>query len=66
MTNWKRRILNEPLVQFIFLGALIFAVNEWWGESEVSHAPKIEVSASQVDRLAQLFERKWHRPPHRR
>jgi hypothetical protein len=56
------RLLREPLVQFLLLGAALFLLYQ-----AVSPAPevapnRIVVDAGQVARLAQQFERTWLRP----
>ncbi len=59
------RLLREPLVQFLLLGAALFLLYQ-----AVSPAPevapnRIVVDAGQVARLAQQFQRTWLRPPTR-
>jgi hypothetical protein len=56
------RLLKEPLLQFLALGAMLFALYGVFGKR--SDAPeKIVVSAAQIANLADGFERTWRRPP---
>jgi hypothetical protein len=58
-----RRVLREPLVHFLLAGALLFAVFGG-GEPEATIPDKeIFVTAADVERLGQIFERTWRRPP---
>jgi hypothetical protein len=57
-----RRILREPLVHFLAIGALMFAVY-----AVVSHRGRdpvtIEVGQGQIDMMTAVFERTWQRVP---
>jgi hypothetical protein len=57
-----RRILHEPLVHFLAIGALMFAVY-----AVVSHRSRdpgmIEVGQGQIDMMTAVFERTWQRVP---
>lgn len=55
--------LKEPLVRFLIIGAVIFAVNAWVNTSDNNAQPSIEITASDIDRLRTLWQRKWQRPP---
>jgi hypothetical protein len=58
-----RRVLREPLVHFLLAGALLFAVFGR-GEPEATTQDKeIVVTAADIERLGQIFERTWRRPP---
>jgi PPIC-type PPIASE domain len=58
-----RRLLREPLLHFLLLGGLMFAVFGR-GNSESGGADRnIVVSGADIDRLAAAFSRTWHRPP---
>jgi hypothetical protein len=58
-----RRLLREPLLHFLLLGGLLFAVfgrdNPDAGEAN----RQIVVSGADINRLAAAFSRTWHRPP---
>ena len=58
------RLIKEPLVHFLLLGAAIFVWFELAGDPEAT-APRDEivVTAGRVTRLVALFEKTWQRPP---
>ena len=58
----KMRVLREPLVHFLALGAALFLLARWVGDSE-QEVDHIRVSAAQVELLAEGFARTWQRPP---
>lgn len=59
------RLLREPLLQFLLLGAALFLL--YRAVAPVPDAPpgRIVVERAQVARLVQQFERTWLRPPTR-
>lgn len=57
-----KKILKEPLVHFLVLGALIFLAWDWLNRDEIG-AGEIFVSVTQQQHLANVFERTWQRPP---
>jgi len=57
------KLLREPLVQFLLLGAALFVVFNIVGDSEQSRTDSIVVSAGQVAQLTEGFTRTWQRPP---
>lgn len=57
------RWLREPLVHFVLLGAGLFVLYSLVGGVGDERSHRIEVSAAQVERLAELFARTYHRPP---
>jgi hypothetical protein len=60
-----RKLLHEPLVHFLLLGAVIFAVSSWFSKSAGSAPDSIIVTQGQVEVLAVGFTRTWQRPPTR-
>jgi hypothetical protein len=61
-----RSLLREPLVQFLVLGAALFALDLWLRPPATTTAsPEIVVSEARVNNLAQNFRRTWQRPPTR-
>jgi hypothetical protein len=58
-----RRVLREPLVHFLLAGAVLFAVFGRREPEASSQDKEIVVSAADVERLGQVFERTWRRPP---
>ena len=59
-----RRILREPLVHFLVIGALMFALYAWNrdGRSEPTR-DQIVVSAGRIEQLNTIFQKTWQRPP---
>jgi hypothetical protein len=57
------RLLREPLLQFLALGAVLFALYGLAGKRGVEAPEKIVVSAAQVANLGDAFVRTWRRPP---
>ena len=56
------RILKEPLLHFLALGALIFLVYSWL-QGPVRPPATIDVSVAVQENLAAAFARTWQRPP---
>jgi hypothetical protein len=57
------RLLREPLLQFLALGAMLFALHGFVGKRSADAPEKIVVSASRVANLGDGFARTWRRPP---
>jgi hypothetical protein len=57
------RLLREPLLQFLALGALLFALYGFVGKQSADAPEKIVVSASRIANLGDGFARTWRRPP---
>lgn len=58
-----RRVLTEPLLHFLVVGALLFGLSEWVGGDDEPAARRIAVSRYRLRQLATSFERTWLRPP---
>ncbi|OPY95485.1 hypothetical protein A5906_08020 [Bradyrhizobium sacchari] len=58
-----QRILREPLLHFIVLGALLFAVYAGVRRVDSASVQDIVVSRSRVAHLAGMFSRSWRREP---
>ena len=59
------RLLREPLVQFLLVGAALFVLYRAVSPAPEAPPNRIGVDAAQVARLAQQFQRTWLRPPTR-
>lgn len=57
------RLLREPLLQFLALGAMLFAFYGFAGKRSAEPPGKIMVSASRVANLGDGFARTWRRQP---
>jgi PPIC-type PPIASE domain len=58
-----KKVLREPLLHFLVLGAGLFALFGVVGGPAEEVKDRIVVSAAKVENLAGLFERTWRRPP---
>ena len=57
------RLLREPLVHVLLIGAALFVVFRLTGGSAAEPAGRIVISGGEVERLATTFSRLWMRPP---
>jgi parvulin-like peptidyl-prolyl cis-trans isomerase-like protein len=57
------RLLREPLLQFLVLGTVLFAIHGLVGKRSAETPEKIVVSASRIANLGDGFARTWRRPP---
>lgn len=58
--------LKEPLVHFLFAGALLFAAYGWLNRDKGDNATGelvVRVTAAQVEWLKESWARQWRRPP---
>ena len=60
-----RRLLAEPLLHFLFLGALLFVLYGWLNRDGLRPNDEVVVDQARVEALAARFERAWQRPPSR-
>lgn len=61
-----RSLLREPLVHFLLLGALLFALDAWLRPAAAPAAnTEIVVGEARIRSIAQNFQRTWQRPPTR-
>jgi hypothetical protein len=61
-----KKLAREPLLHFLVLGALIFAVNGWREGQRPpteSKTARIEVTAGTIAWLSEGFSKQWHRAP---
>jgi len=60
-----KKLLKEPLVHFLVLGAVLFALNAWRQKTRPmeTSAPRIEVTAAVIDRLRAGYERQFGQAP---
>lgn len=59
------RLLREPLLHFLILGAGLFLLNAYVSDDSGERADRIVVNEAEVLRLAEQFQRTWMRPPSR-
>lgn len=62
--SWLRRVLGEPFVHFLAIGAAIFiaytAINQ---RNDAPQEETIIVSAGRIGQILEVFSRTWQRPP---
>jgi hypothetical protein len=57
-----KRIVREPLLHFLLLGAALFAVFSFLRDDSAERQEQIVVSAGKIEHMAALFTRTWQRP----
>ena len=58
-----RRLIKEPLVHFLLLGAVLFGIGILRGEGSGPATNRIAVTPGAVERLIEGFRLTWQRPP---
>jgi hypothetical protein len=58
-----KKLLREPLVQFLAMGALLFVYFEWRGGGSGPGSTRITITPGLVEHLASGFAKTWQRPP---
>ena len=58
-----KRLLREPLVHFLLLGALLFLWSAWQGGGAAAGSNRIVITPGVVEHLATGFSRTWSRAP---
>ena len=64
--NLFARLIREPLLHFLLLGAGLFLLYAYVGDDSAELADLIVVDEAEIQRLAEQFQRTWMRPPTRR
>jgi hypothetical protein len=54
---------KEPLVHFLLLGALLFAVNGAVSERDSGGVERVDITRQQIEWLSSTWARQWRRPP---
>jgi len=58
------KLIKEPLVQFLLIGALIYAAYALFGTPDDEEAQRtIHISEARIENLAAMWEKRWNRPP---
>lgn len=58
-----RRLLKEPLVHFLALALVVFAVYGVINTSEAEKPDRIVITGPKIEQIAGLFAKAWQRPP---
>ena len=62
--NAPRLLLKDPLIHFLFIGALIYAAYGLLNDSEEEASPStITVTQGEIQSLTEQWTRLWNRPP---
>ena len=63
-TPFLFRIVREPMVHFLVIGAAVFALSaHFGGEQQTTPRDRIVITEGRVRQLAEIFMRTWQRPP---
>jgi hypothetical protein len=54
---------KEPLLHFLLIGVALFALYYQVADPQSDRPRRIEVSAADIERMANLWARRWQRPP---
>ena len=58
------KFLHEPLVHFLVIGAVLFALYGLVGQPDANGQERsIVITAGEIAWLADSWEKRWHRPP---
>jgi hypothetical protein len=61
---FMKRLLREPLVQFVLLGAILFGVYTWSGRGAGGESSKeIRLNYDDLAQMVLLFQSQWRRDP---
>ena len=63
--NFVRKLIREPLVHFLLIGAALFVAFGMTQGPDTNAANRIVVDAGQVEQIVAQFKRTWIRPPTR-
>ena len=63
MKPWMARLVREPLLHFLALGALIFAVNALLHPSQAGDPHRIAIGKADIERVRALYAQQWGAPP---
>ena len=57
------KLLREPLLHFILIGAALFIIYDLTNEASLDEGERIVITEDDIDRLISLWEMKWKRLP---
>jgi hypothetical protein len=63
MNSTVKRIISEPLVHFLLLGAGLFMAYGLMSKPDSGDGSRINVTQGQIDQLVSGFAKAWQRPP---
>ena len=57
------KLLREPLVHFLIIGALLFVAYGLWGQQDAEEQGRaIDISAGEINWLTDAWAKRWNRP----
>jgi hypothetical protein len=63
LEGYVRKLLKEPLVHFLVLGAVLFGIGILRGDAGGPDSNRIDITPGVTERLLEGFRRTWQRPP---
>jgi peptidyl-prolyl cis-trans isomerase C len=58
------KLLREPLVHFLAIGAALFIIYAYWGQPDGEEQGKsITITTGEINWLTDAWEKRWNRPP---
>ena len=65
LSNRMKRLLREPLLHFLLIGAVLFAVYHYLqpAHEPAASSKQIQLSLDDLAQLALLFQSQWKREP---
>jgi peptidyl-prolyl cis-trans isomerase C len=58
------KLLHEPLVHFLVIGAALFVIYAYWGQQDSEEQGKsITITTGEIAWLTDAWEKRWTRPP---
>ena len=65
IVNPMKRVLREPLIHFLLIGAVLFAVDHYVqpARGAAPSSKQIQLSLDDLGQLMMLFQAQWRRPP---
>lgn len=57
------KFLREPLVHFLFVGAILFILFRTVGNRETDEVREIRITPAKIDNLIEIWGKTWQRPP---
>ena len=56
-------LLHEPLLHFLVIGVALFVLSAFMDDPVARNADQIVVTTQHIERLANMWQRTWQRPP---
>ncbi|HRI20691.1 MAG TPA: peptidyl-prolyl cis-trans isomerase [Panacibacter sp.] len=62
MSQWFKQTIRQPLLHFLIIGGLLFALY-YAVNPAPSNKENITINDEQLDRIEMIFQKEWNRPP---